>query len=557
MPSWGTQSTEKLFARAGGSHLQSKTVSFGKTGKAGTNSKSQSNLRTSLMPYGIRISVRLAHLRNVVIFTDKGNLSLCDNVTSLLFMLVEFLQQDSSGWAKLFEGRENLDDCKLDKNILFALIRPMLGAQSTLSPSSGDVVEELFYRYSLGDIHCPEDLYDDEIKNPSTSSSEAASLEKERDVCGKHVKSIRNHVLKKLSEENASFDVDKFLSGHILPRAILTSSDAIYCSKFLQLLLDACTHMDDLSVTLYEKLLSYIRAFLYSMTEEEGGNLGLFLYDTWQLLSSWRYGSSSGARNTDDTAMETDDSTECKLLDAEKYDEWHTKLACSLILALQSKEELISRTALKVLIRMVSVFPTKGVVGGLLLKKLQPIQTDEGSNKALANSYFGQLTRARFDGVWKEGDFRAEAERMEQEKAKQDDRREKLRLQDEALAAEVAQYDKLNPDKREWDRNRGPPRSERDRDRGGDRDRRIHVGAPTFVPRGGVSGDSSRGGGGPPPAGLEGRWQKGSGLASVGDKRSRTPPPPLDDSGKRTRAEDRGRGGSSGGYRDRGRGGYR
>ena len=532
MPSWSTQSPLQLYARAGGVLLQNATTSFGQTIKSKTSDYGATILRRKLMPYGINLAARLAHLRETIIFVENTKqLAVYDNITGLMFKLLDFLQYDLSHWRELFDGVENLDNLKLSKSVTFSFIRPLLenSVDWKLVPPSENVIETQFYRYGFGDIYCPMDLYNDEISTLSQVKKDElrAEMKSRSDHVNEKVEALKSALLS--NDCLDGFDLDSFIGCHILPRALLTSSDALYCSKFLQLVVDTCSLKKK---HIYSYLFSYVRGFLFSMTEEEADNFGLFLFDTWSHIASLRY---------EETAA----------IETEIYDGWHTNLALNLMMALICSEELISRVALKVLIRIVSVFPTKAHVGQVILKRLEPIQKEESSNKALANSYFGQLMKARNDGIWREEDSKVEAEREEQERVKQEERREKLRQQDQALAAEVANYDSMFPNDRDRERDRGRT-SRRD---GGDRDRRSQGTGPKFVPRNTSDPDSraqssSKGN----TEGLDERWQRKGGQP---EKRN-VSPVNIDEMNKRKRTESQQerntRGGGYGRDRDRGRG---
>ena len=503
MPSWSTQSPMQLYARAGGTQLQAAISSFGRTNS--TIENAVINLRRKLMPFGLGMGVRLTYLRDKVIFIDDGKqLAVYDSISSLLFMMVEFLQVDSFGWSQLMNTLEGKNDFSLNKNIQFFLLRPLLDSNCKLTPATDSIAEEVFYRFALSDIYSPVDLYKEEMKIHREKNE---TLEREMQDSIEHVKKVMIIIDGKLSRIAKDFGVDEFLSTHLLSRALLSSSDAIYCSKFVQIMINS-SQIDQ--VEMYEKLFSYLRGLLYSMTEEEANNYGLFLFDIWSSISSSRY-------------------CENPTINSEIYDKWHGDIACSLIMALLCTEKMISRVALKILIRIVSVYPTKAFVGDVFMKKLEPIQKEEGSNKVLANSYFGQLMKARNDGIWKEGDSEAKAKREQEEKAKQEQRREKLKLQDEALAAEVADYDRRFQGDR--DKSRDVP-TRRENERPIDRDRRpLSAVAPKFVPRGADSGKVD----GKQPEGLEERWQR---RGPMPDKRSFEPQQnSTDESNKRQRIE--------------------
>jgi len=81
------------------------------------------------------------------------------------------------------------------------------------------------------------------------------------------------------------------------------------------------------------------------------------------------------------------------------YSSWHAKLGASLIGCLKSSEYIHTRTALIILSRIVSCYPTKPKLGDKLLMVLKPLQDDVSKPdiQAQALSYGGGLTKIRDD----------------------------------------------------------------------------------------------------------------------------------------------------------------
>ena len=89
-----------------------------------------------------------------------------------------------------------------------------------------------------------------------------------------------------------------------------------------------------------------------------------------------------------------------------------------------------NRTGLILLMRMVTHFPTKSILGEKILNTLKPLQEDSNPMqdiKTMAQAYSSKLTNARNVGVWKEESKKATKERAEREKKIQEEKKLQLK----------------------------------------------------------------------------------------------------------------------------------
>src|SRR5690348_9148362 len=73
----------------------------------------------------------------------------------------------------------------------------------------------------------------------------------------------------------------------IFPRCVYSSTDAIYCAKFIHLLHKIGTPCFS-TLQYYDKVLRDITLALFCCTENEASRLGRFLYETLSLLAHWK-----------------------------------------------------------------------------------------------------------------------------------------------------------------------------------------------------------------------------------------------------------------------------
>mmetsp|Transcript_4637 Transcript_4637/g.7135 ORF Transcript_4637/g.7135 Transcript_4637/m.7135 type:complete len:1629 (-) Transcript_4637:94-4980(-) len=300
-----------------------------------------------------------------------------------------------------------------------------------------------------------------------------------------------------------------FMTFCVYPRCFLSPEDSLFCAQFIKVL-HSMKLQGFSTIELIDNIVNAAIGSLYCMTEDEAGNLAIFLNEIWKSVNSWRY-------NNDAFSSELKGSPGSKLSKAYAeannigdhsvtdgithddfkaiYTQWHSKIGVSSIGCLASSEYMHTRAALIVLSRIVLVYPTQPKVGDKILKSLSSLQSEDNPRpdiRATAQGYHSQLTKARDDGMWKEENIAVTRARQEKEKAKAEERKKNLALQhenmkkeSEAITREIGDGDRYGRDRRD---DRGRPD---DRGRAWGADPRAHQqrgppmngSAPVFTPK--------------------------------------------------------------------------
>mmetsp|Transcript_20596 Transcript_20596/g.40842 ORF Transcript_20596/g.40842 Transcript_20596/m.40842 type:complete len:1394 (-) Transcript_20596:90-4271(-) len=256
-----------------------------------------------------------------------------------------------------------------------------------------------------------------------------------------------------ISDDRNSMFSCAFMTFCVYPRCMLSPEDALYCAHFVRLLHDL--KVEEFStIEVIDNIINSVSGSLYCVTEDEAGNLSIFVHEIWKVVNSWRYNddcfaselmgtpgsklsrefaelSNIGAHSVNEGIAKDD----YKAL----YTQWHRKLGIAAIGCLNSPEYMFTRSALIVLSRIVLVFPTQPKMGEKILKALAPLQSDDNPRpdiRATAQGYCSQLLKARDDGMWKEENVAVTKARQEKEKQKQEERKKKLAQQHEDMKKE-------------------------------------------------------------------------------------------------------------------------
>jgi len=250
-------------------------------------------------------------------------------------------------------------------------------------------------------------------------------------------------------------NTEAFLTKCIYSRCLLSPEDAMYCARFVNMLqrIDAPRFF---ILQYMDRLLKVIVAALFCVTEQEVGNLGVLLHETWMTLSGWRYESikyqnevKRKERSHIDNPKEETTHESYAIL----YNTWHTSLKSALIGCLKSAEYIHQRSALTVLTAIVRIYPTRPQDGESILEHLKPLQDDSlrPDIRAMASACAAQLLKARDDGVWKELDQRALKQIMIAEQAKKDEIMKERQQRAADMAKESEDYTrKYGTDSKLW-----------------------------------------------------------------------------------------------------------
>jgi THO complex subunit 2 len=362
---------------------------------------------------------------------------------------------------------------------------------------------ETFYSHSLYDLFCPEDVYNSEISRldkeverlsnaKNTASSDATELERVKNTSAdlsedmvaqaSHVDSIRKIIEQRKdsffpSTTSSKESMATFFTRCIYPRCMQGPDDAMYCARFIQLLHEMDTPGFN-TLAFYDCAIIAFSRSLYGLTEGEAANVSIFLRDTWELLSHWRYDDNAfvnevggkpgsfvaandpifSSKGEQEAGGQEDGEEDHRSLSREVtsdvyerfYNKWHASIGATSIGALQSKEYMHKRCCLIVLSRMIDVYPTRPKTGNKLLTALEPLQSENNTLadiRAAAQAYSMQLVKARDDGVWKEEDAATVQARQEKEQAdaaarqkKAEEQMEEMKRESEKISEEIGEW---------------------------------------------------------------------------------------------------------------------
>ena len=360
----------------------------------------------------------------------------------------------------------------------------------SLQPYVTYALYECFWTFSIYDVHCPEDRYRAEIirlkkdqgrlttklseqvrSNVALTKVDLERIVKSTDNLSSDLKEQKNQCLFFLmnlenqktkffpqlekNEKQAESSTLHFLSTCVFPRCLLSPEDAIYCAKFIEKLHNLETPGFH-TLHYLDHLISAIAATLFCVTEDEAGNLGILLLETWKMLSSWRYDETKYNDEVVSKYGSMFDGTNVTFSEYRKiYNKWHLTVGTSVIGCLQSKEYIHIRAAIVVLSRVVDVYPTRSRLGDKLFKHLLPLQEDNSRPdiKTMANAYHSLLDKAMREGVWKEQDAAKAKKIIEEEKLKAEEKKKEA----EKLFAD------MKKDQESIERGQGRPRGQQHR----------------------------------------------------------------------------------------------
>jgi THO complex subunit 2 len=131
-------------------------------------------------------------------------------------------------------------------------------------------------------------------KKKETADSLLKSLVEEKDAQIKHnealvtlIKRARHVIIQSLDDQSGEADTMwQFLQNCILPRVLYSSTDAIYCAKFIEMMhLASVPYFSTLQC--YFRSFSSIPAWLMSCTENEADRIGRFLRTLLATIKPW------------------------------------------------------------------------------------------------------------------------------------------------------------------------------------------------------------------------------------------------------------------------------
>lgn len=166
-----------------------------------------------------------------------------------------------------------------------------------------------------------------------------------------------------ISEKGPNSFVEQYLEKCVLPRALLTPEDALFAARFSEFMHSINTPGFN-SIGYYHTVTNAVPSMVLCITEREAANLGVFLNDTLSVLYRWY----NSAHEYKKEALNGRHGFALDLKDPEKsllsYSEFrkvmhnlHRSIEKVFIMSLQSTEYMSIRNSLKVLSKIVNVFP--------------------------------------------------------------------------------------------------------------------------------------------------------------------------------------------------------
>ncbi|TMW59488.1 hypothetical protein Poli38472_004557 [Pythium oligandrum] len=290
-----------------------------------------------------------------------------------------------------------------------------------------------FWSLILYDIHVPFPQYESEISrlrnamstgaaasqaNGGMSSSERKKhKEKTTQMIDKLLTeqkdqvAHRKRVYERLEEKKAAFfkgealkkqsAVTELLQQCIIPRALLSPEDALFCAKFMERIHHLNTPFFS-TVQYYNRVALELPSIVLCVTEREAGNFGIFLKETFTLLHRWYQSSVT----YEEEAMHGKAGFSIDLTDPSKilahrqyksmYAKWHRSMVTLYLTTLASEEYMSIRNSLIVLTKVIDVFPSGKAAAECLLEIVEKLTHEEREDiKIMARRYFALLQKRK------------------------------------------------------------------------------------------------------------------------------------------------------------------
>jgi THO complex subunit 2 len=284
----------------------------------------------------------------------------------------------------------------------------------------------LFWRLALWDVSVPHERYEMEMKkmdqmmeqlDSDKSARGAYKRRKEKEKALETKNLLQNECLGQVTNEKAvlnriQLEKDTWFvnfNGHdmglillqkcLLPRATFSPIDAIFCRKFI-LLLHSVATLNFSLVQLLDHLLNanILHAMVFSMSEIEAKNYGIFLAGILEKLSKWHiskelYELEAAGNGLVGFVTEPDG----VLLSHDGFrtlmHKWQLQLRKCFLPCLRSTEYIQLRNAMIMLDRVSEFFPAIDHIGRVFEKAVAAIEKteDRGDVKQMARSYYAKL----------------------------------------------------------------------------------------------------------------------------------------------------------------------
>lgn len=228
------------------------------------------------------------------------------------------------------------------------------------------------------------------------SESPAQTAHVKRVIAG--LTSLRERLFSSLPDKKVA--IGAVMQHCILPRALLSPEDALYCAKFLLLLHDVNVPYF-VTPSVIERVVTFVAPHLVASTEIEAACLGILFGELFKTVIRWRenvsvYNNEAASKVTFSSAYSD---IHAKRLTHEEYvkitDIIFDRMLKISVTALSSTEYMETKNALVMLHRLGSVFPSNRTGAEAIMKQTSKLKDDSSRSdiKAMTVAYHGMLEK--------------------------------------------------------------------------------------------------------------------------------------------------------------------
>uniref|UniRef100_K3W895 THO complex subunit 2 n=1 Tax=Globisporangium ultimum (strain ATCC 200006 / CBS 805.95 / DAOM BR144) TaxID=431595 RepID=K3W895_GLOUD len=286
-----------------------------------------------------------------------------------------------------------------------------------------------FWSLILYDIHVPFSQYESEIvrlRNSLTAAGGIGALstserkkfkEKTSNMIDKLTTeqkdqvAHRKRVFERLEEKKHQFftreapdnltAVTELLQKCVIPRALLSPEDALFCAKFMERIHYINTP-EFSTLQYFDKINLKLPSMVLCVTEREAGNFGIFVKETLTLLFRWY----QSAVTYEEDALHGKSGFSIDLNDPKKklayrqykqlYAKWHKWMAKVYSTTLASDDYMPIRNTLVILTKIIDVFPSSKSTAESMLVIVETLTKEEREDiKIMAKRYFALLMKRK------------------------------------------------------------------------------------------------------------------------------------------------------------------
>jgi len=367
----------------------------------------------------------------------------------------EFRRSDKS-----WKGKTDSEKQEVHVKAAMDVMEPVTAAIRPLHPTKtwDDISPQFlatFWSLTMYDLFVPDAIYEREVgkqrlipaKIDENRDFNSARKKKEKERITAMIDKLQdeqrkqqdhvNNVMARLKEEKDTWffsrsaklakneTITTFLQLCLFPRCIFTSTDAIFCAKFVSIIHSLKTPNFS-TLICFDRIFCDITYTVTSCTENEAQRYGRFLAAMLETANRWHSSKEifeeecvgypgfvtkfrvQTPNSGDNPAQNKGDDH----VDFENYrhvcHKWHYKIAKALVVCLESKDYVQIRNALTVLTKILPFFPVIQNLSNVIEKRIEKVCAEEKeARKDLyikAMSYSGQL-KVRKSSMFKEHEF--------------------------------------------------------------------------------------------------------------------------------------------------------